>query len=103
MNSKSSPSSLQKLFKKRISKSVIITCAFVLAFSAKSFSKDPEEIPNFPSVTTPETDNNSPKAHPPHTDAPFDAGLTILLAAGIGYGFKKARDNRKMLETSVQK
>ena len=103
MNSKSSPLSLQKLFKNRISKSAIITCAFVLAFSTKSFSKDPEEIPNFPSVTTPGTDNNSPKAHPPHTNAPFDAGLTILLAAGIGYGFKKARDNRRMLETSEEK
>ena len=28
-------------------------------------------------------------------DVPFDGGLAILLAAGFGYGMKKARDFRK--------
>lgn len=28
-------------------------------------------------------------------DAPIDGGLSILLAAGVGYGVKKARDQRK--------
>ena len=28
-------------------------------------------------------------------DAPIDGGLTFLIAAGIGYGVKKNRDNRK--------
>ena len=28
-------------------------------------------------------------------DAPIDGGLTILLAAGVGYGVKKYREGRK--------
>ena len=28
-------------------------------------------------------------------DAPIDGGISLLLAAGIGYGVKKARDNKK--------
>lgn len=28
-------------------------------------------------------------------DAPIDGGLSVLVAAGIGYGIKKARDSRK--------
>jgi hypothetical protein len=28
-------------------------------------------------------------------DAPFDGGVSVLLAAGIGYGLKKANDARK--------
>ena len=28
-------------------------------------------------------------------DAPIDGGLSLLVAAGIGYGVKKVRDNRK--------
>lgn len=32
---------------------------------------------------------------PPPTAAPFDAGLSVLIAAGIGYASKKAYDKRK--------
>jgi hypothetical protein len=28
-------------------------------------------------------------------DVPFDGGVTLLIAAGVGYGLKKAHDNRK--------
>ena len=28
-------------------------------------------------------------------DAPIDGGLSLLVAAGVGYGIKKARDTRK--------
>ena len=38
------------------------------------------------------------KAQPggsPDPDAPIDGGISLLVAAGIGYGVKKARDNRK--------
>lgn len=31
----------------------------------------------------------------PDVDAPIDGGIILLVAAGIGYGVKKARDNRK--------
>ena len=32
---------------------------------------------------------------PPPDDTPIDGGLTLLLAAGVGYGVKKYRDGRK--------
>ena len=32
---------------------------------------------------------------PPPTQAPLDGGLSLLIAAGIGYGVKKAYDKRK--------
>ena len=28
---------------------------------------------------------------------PLDGGLSLLIAAGIGYGIKKARDNKKII------
>ena len=28
-------------------------------------------------------------------DAPIDGGVSLLVAAGVGYGIKKARDSRK--------
>ena len=31
-------------------------------------------------------------------DAPIDGGIGLLVAAGVGYGIKKARDGRKKLE-----
>lgn len=34
----------------------------------------------------------------PENDIPIDGGITLLLAAGAGYGAKKLRDNRKKLQ-----
>lgn len=31
-------------------------------------------------------------------DTPIDGGLSLLLAAGVGYGVKKYRDNKKARE-----
>lgn len=31
----------------------------------------------------------------PPADTPIDGGLSLLLAAGVGYGVKKYRDSRK--------
>ena len=31
----------------------------------------------------------------PDVDAPIDGGVSLLVAAGIGYGIKKVKDNRK--------
>lgn len=35
-------------------------------------------------------------------DAPIDGGLGILLLAGIGYGVKKLRDNKKAQSNNIQ-
>lgn len=32
---------------------------------------------------------------PGHTNAPFDGGASLLIAAGIAYGVKKAYNSRK--------
>ena len=34
-------------------------------------------------------------ADPGNPDAPIDGGVSLLVAAGIGYGVKKVRANRK--------
>ena len=31
-------------------------------------------------------------------DVPVDGGLSLLLAAGVGYGVKKYRDNKKLVD-----
>ena len=31
----------------------------------------------------------------PSLDVPIDGGLSLLVAAGVGYGIKKVRDDRK--------
>ncbi len=38
---------------------------------------------------------------PPEDDIPVDGGLTLLLAAGVGYGAKKLRDNKKMKQEKI--
>lgn len=38
---------------------------------------------------------------PPEDDIPVDGGLTLLLAAGVGYGAKKLRDNRKKQQNKI--
>jgi hypothetical protein len=46
-----------------------------------------------------------PPADPVDTipaDIPFDGGLSILLAAGVGYGVKKTRDQRKQNKEKSQ-
>lgn len=35
-------------------------------------------------------------------DVPIDGGLSILIAAGVGYGVKKIRDERKKRTTHLQ-
>lgn len=36
-----------------------------------------------------------PPDGPDTVDVPIDGGLSLLLAAGVGYGVKKVRDQRK--------
>lgn len=42
-----------------------------------------------------------PDSDLPDPDAPIDGGISLLVAAGIGYGIKKARDNRKKNKTNL--
>lgn len=37
----------------------------------------------------------------PETPAPIDGGLSILIAAGVGYGVKKALQNKKRQENAL--
>ena len=38
---------------------------------------------------------------PPENDIPVDGGISLLLAAGVGYGAKKLRDNKKKLHNKL--
>jgi hypothetical protein len=37
----------------------------------------------------------------PDPDAPIDGGLSLLVAAGVGYGVKKVREKRKKQEAEA--
>ena len=45
-----------------------------------------------PGIVQAQTDLPNADSDP---DAPFDGGISLLLAAGIGYGVKKTRDYKK--------
>jgi len=72
------------------SKIVVFAIVTMSVLSSYAGDRDPPA-----SVNTPGSDNNNPHAHPPHGDAPFDAGLAVLLVVGIGYGIKKRYDWKK--------
>ena len=38
---------------------------------------------------------------PDPEDTPIDGGLSLLLAAGVGYGVKKYRDSKKKQEEKI--
>ena len=44
-----------------------------------------------------------PGGDPDETPIPFDGGLSLVVAAGVGYGIKKVRDARKAKEESLEK
>lgn len=46
-------------------------------------------LPNMANALPPDPGND------PDTGVPLDGGLSILLAAGVGYAVKKIRDTRK--------
>jgi hypothetical protein len=62
------------------------------AFAFKPFKSREQQTHPGHSVTTP--------AAP--TSAPFDGGITLLIAAGIGYASKKGYDKRKQLKGAQQ-
>ena len=44
-----------------------------------------------------------PNCPDPTVACPIDGGLSFLIAAGVGYGIKKVRDNRKKSQIEVTK
>ena len=53
-----------------------------------------------PYLTFAQPPDSNPEGDP---DLPIDGGVGVLIAAGIGYGFKKMRDNRKKKDSILQK
>ncbi len=70
---------------KQLLKSVFVFSCFLLlsVYSNNLFSQVPDG-----GITDP--------------DAPIDGGLGILVAAGVGYGIKKARDKKKKKKNLLQ-
>jgi hypothetical protein len=68
---------LKENLMKRVCRNFIVTSVLFAAFSA------------FPVICNAQGD---PGDDP---DAPIDGGVSILIAAGVGYGIKKANDQRK--------
>jgi len=64
---------------------IILIWVCSLSVPAISFSQ-----PFSPSVPPPPPDDTIDAL-----DIPFDGGLSLLLAAGVGYGVKRVRDQRR--------
>lgn len=63
---------------------MLFACCFMCsAFVANAFSIPPKHLPS----------------NPGHHGAPFDGGISLLIAAGAAYGAKKAY-NKRMTEKS---
>ena len=87
----------------------ILSC--LLAFSTFTLHAQRSTYPS--SYTTPEETYNTRQNDPgngktvtlPHADdcptcptksVPFDGGFSLIIAAGVGYGLKRANDRRKI-------
>ena len=73
---------------KRICRLLAVTTVLVLSFSL---------YPQFCSAQI----GDPPDAPEGDPDAPIDGGVSLLVAAGVGYGLKKANDQRKKAKTAV--
>lgn len=60
-------------------KILLASCLTCVAVAANAFSIPPKPVPS----------------NPGHHGAPFDGGASLLIAAGIAYGAKKAYQKRK--------
>jgi hypothetical protein len=69
-----------------------VACFFLFCASTKIMARERPTSPPGNSGNTPAVDHASPESP---VGAPFDGGLTILLAAGIGASLKKGYDKRK--------
>ena len=86
---------------------VLLVCSLSsLTLSNQAFADGPKVPPGKPDNPGKSNDPGKPDkpgkpdnpgkpgGNPGHKDAPFDAGLTLLIGAGVIYGLKKAYDNR---------
>ena len=84
---------------KFIFKTLIVSSLMIFS-TGNLLGQSPEHNPPV-TVNTPGSDKNNPNAHPPHGGAPFDLGLGVLLAAGIGYAVKRKYDKKKGNQSSL--
>jgi hypothetical protein len=72
------------LLMKKICRLLAITTVLMMSFNL---------YPQFCAAQIGDGDETDP-------DAPIDGGLSLLIAAGVGYGLKKANDQRKKSNTA---
>ncbi len=71
---------------------ILVTVAISFTTSVNS------QMVNYPIEPLAEASNDNdvnPPIGDPDAEAPIDGGLAFLVVAGVGYGVKKVRDNRK--------
>ncbi len=66
----------------------MLLIVLLISFSTLCFSQTTDPFGN-PVSAAP------PPPPPDPVDTPIDGGLSLLIAAGVGYGIKKVRDERK--------
>jgi hypothetical protein len=66
---------------------VLFACMVLISLVSGAQDFDPAQLP----------DNNDP------VNAPIDGGVSLLVAAGIGYGAKKAHDTRNKNKPNERK
>lgn len=82
------------MISKQMKKWILLTFAWIVLPGAVVLSQDLEEAAtNAPlDAATPPLPGGGGDAG---TDVPFDGGVSLLVAAGIGYGIKKRYDAKK--------
>lgn len=81
------PTKFKCLLMKRICRLLAVTIVLMLAFNL---------YPQFCSAQI----GDPPEDPVGDPDAPIDGGVSLLIAAGVGYGLKKANDRRKKSNTA---
>jgi hypothetical protein len=89
---KSNPSSNTMLIKRHFR---IIFLLFITALLVSNIHAQESQDGNGGSESATNDGPTGPGGGPGDPDVPIDGGISLLIAAGIGYGLKKKRDDAK--------
>lgn len=70
-------------------KNTILKAVFAVAITCSALASQAQSRPGLPPPTLPGGGGLT------HHNAPFDGGASLLIAAGVAYGLKKAHNRKK--------